>query len=40
MSVERFIDAQKADYDIAFREISNGRKEVIICGIYFLKSKV
>lgn len=26
MSVERFIDAQKADYDIAFREISNGKK--------------
>ena len=26
MSVERFIDAQKEDYDIAFREISNGKK--------------
>ena len=26
MSLDRFIDAQKEDYDIAFREISNGRK--------------
>ena len=26
MSVERFIDAQKEDYDMAFREIKNGRK--------------
>jgi uncharacterized protein (DUF1810 family) len=26
MSVERFIDAQKEDYDMAFREISNGKK--------------
>lgn len=26
MSVERFIDAQKADYDMAFREISKGKK--------------
>ena len=26
MSIERFIDAQKEDYDIAFREISNGKK--------------
>ena len=26
MSVERFIDAQKEDYDMAFREISNGQK--------------
>ena len=26
MSVERFIDAQKEDYDIGFREISNGKK--------------
>ncbi len=26
ISVERFIDAQKEDYDIAFREISNGKK--------------
>ena len=26
MSVERFIDAQKEDYDMAFREISKGKK--------------
>ena len=26
MSVERFIDAQKEDYGMAFREISNGKK--------------
>ena len=26
MSVERFIDAQKEDYDMAFREIINGKK--------------
>ena len=26
MSLDRFIDAQKEDYDIAFREISIGRK--------------
>ena len=26
MSLDRFIDAQKEDYDMAFREISNGRK--------------
>ena len=26
MSLDRFIEAQKEDYDIAFREISNGRK--------------
>ena len=26
MSVKRFIDAQKEDYDMAFREISNGKK--------------
>ena len=26
MSIERFIDAQKEDYDMAFREISNGKK--------------
>ena len=26
MSLERFIDAQKEDYAIAFREISNGKK--------------
>ena len=26
MSVERFVDAQKEDYDMAFREISNGKK--------------
>ena len=26
MSLERFIDAQKEDYDMAFREISNGKK--------------
>ena len=26
MSLDRFIDAQKEDYDLAFREISNGRK--------------
>ena len=26
MSVERFISAQKEEYDMAFREISNGRK--------------
>ena len=26
MSLDRFIDAQKEDYEMAFREISNGRK--------------
>lgn len=26
MSVERFIDAQKEDYGMAFREIINGKK--------------
>lgn len=26
ISLDRFIDAQKEDYDMAFREISNGRK--------------
>lgn len=26
MSLDRFIEAQKEDYDMAFREISNGRK--------------
>ena len=26
MSIERFIDAQKEDYDMAFREISKGKK--------------
>ena len=26
MSLNRFIDAQKEDYDMAFREISNGKK--------------
>ena len=26
MSLDRFIDAQKEDYCIAFEEISNGRK--------------
>ena len=26
MSVERFIDAQKEDYDMVFREISKGKK--------------
>lgn len=26
MSLDRFIDAQKEDYDMAFREIINGRK--------------
>lgn len=26
MSLDRFIDAQKEDYDMAFREISSGRK--------------
>ena len=26
LSLDRFIDAQKEDYDMAFREISNGRK--------------
>lgn len=27
MSLQRFIDAQKEDYAIAFREISNGKKK-------------
>lgn len=26
MSLDRFIEAQKEDYDMAFREINNGRK--------------
>ena len=38
--IDRFIQAQEDDYDSALKEIKNGKKKHVGCGIYFPKFKV